>query len=184
MTLLCVGLAVWFGAHLFKRVFPETRQALGRAGMALVALLLWGAVVLMVIGYRSTYGAELYTLPGWVWHLNNLAMLIAVFLMGVGRAGGVIGSKIRHPMLTGAIIWAVAHLLVNGDVASVVLFGGMAIWALTEIIVINRAEGAWTPPARGRVANDMKVAVISLALYGAFAGVHYWLGYPVFGMAI
>ena len=88
----------------------------------------------------------------------------------------------RHPMLLGIVIWAVAHLLVNGDVASLVLFGGLGLWALAEMAVINRAEGPWSAPAEGPIVNDAKIAVLALVLYAAFAGVHYWLGYPVIAL--
>ena len=63
----------------------------------------------------------------------------------------------RHPQLTAVKIWAVAHLLVNGDLASLVLFGGLLAWAVVEVIVINRSE-VWVRPARpgekGRAAGD------------------------------
>ncbi len=88
----------------------------------------------------------------------------------------------RHPMLLGIVIWAVAHLLVNGDVASLVLFGGLGLWALAEMAIINRAEGPWSAPAEGPIVNDAKFAVLALVLYAAFAGVHYWLGYPVIAL--
>ncbi|PWE29272.1 hypothetical protein DDZ14_17975 [Maritimibacter sp. 55A14] len=181
MSLLVLGVLLWMAAHLFKRIAPGPRAALGNAGRGLVALGVLGSVVLMVIAYRGADYVALYTPPGWGVHLNNLLMLIAVFLLGVGKAGGVVGAKLRHPMLLGVVIWAIAHLLVNGDLASLILFAGLGLWAVIEMLTINAAEGPWTPPAKGPVAKDAKVAVIALVLYAAIAGVHYWMGYPVFG---
>lgn len=179
MIWLVLGVLIWIGAHLFKRILPKQRAALGKAGNALVAVLLLISVGLMIFGYRGAEEDQLYALPIWAWHLNNLMMLVAIFLMDVGRVEGLVRTKLRHPMLLGALIWAVAHLLVNGELASLVLFGGLGLWALLEMAVISRAEGPWQPPARGLIINDGKVAIIAAALYAAIAGIHYWLGYAV-----
>ena len=182
MTWMVLGLLLWVGAHFFKRVLPRQRAAMGKAGLGVVAVLVLAGIVLMVIGYGRADDRHLYALPFWAWHLNNLLMLAAIFLMDAGRAGGVVAAKLRHPMLSGVVVWAVAHLLVNGDLASLVLFGGLGLWALAEMAVINRAEGPWAAPAVGPIVNDAKVAVLALVLYAAFAGVHYWLGYQVIAL--
>ncbi|NQV84572.1 MAG: hypothetical protein HQ494_12200 [Rhodospirillales bacterium] len=182
MNLLVIGLLLWIGAHLFKRVLPGPRAAMGKAGRGVVAVLVLAGIVLMVIGFGSADKTNLYDLPAWAWHLNNLLMLVAIFLMDIGRAGGVVGAKVRHPMLSGVVVWVVAHLLVNGDVASIVLFGGLGLWAFSEMAVINRAEGPWSPPPKGPIVNDAKFAVLALVLFAAIAGVHYWLGYPVIAL--
>lgn len=182
MAWLILGVLLWVAAHLFKRVLPGVRASMGKAGRGAVALAIVAGIVLMVIGYRSAELEYLYDLPLWVWHLNNLLMLFAVFLMGAGQAKGVVAAKLRHPMLTGVVIWSVAHLLVNGDVPSVILFGGLGLWAIAEMLIINRAEGPWTPPAPGPIRKDLVVAAVSVVLYGLIAGVHYWLGRPVFGV--
>jgi uncharacterized membrane protein len=182
LTWLVLGLSLWIGAHLFKRVLPRQRAAMGKAGRGMVAVLVLAAIVLMVIGFRRADYTNLYALPVWVWHVNNLLMLVAIFLMDAGRAGGVVAANLRHPMLLGVVIWAVAHLLVNGDLASLVLFGGLGLWALAQMAVINRAEEPWSAPAKGPIVNDAKIAVLALVLYAAFVGVHYWLGYSVIAL--
>ena len=143
---------------------------MGDKGRGLVAVALLGAVVLMVIGYRAAELTPVYFPLEGVGHLTVLLMLVAVFMMGAGSAKGVVASKLRHPMLTGAVIWAVAHLLVNGDQASVLLFGSMALWALLEMQLISRAEGAWVRPEAGPVAKDVRVAVISVVIFAVIAG--------------
>lgn len=178
--ILFLGLVVWSGAHLFKRYAPATRARMGTAGRGVVALAIIGGIVLMTMGYRDAEEEHLYALPYWVWHLNYVLMLIAVFLTGVGNVKGVVRSQIRHPMLLGVIIWAVAHLLVNGDTASIMLFLGIAVWAVTEMIVINRAEGAWQRPERGSWSKDAIVAVVSVIIYAVIVSIHNWvLGYSV-----
>jgi uncharacterized membrane protein len=180
MTLLILGLVLWVAAHLFKRLAPGPRAALGDAGKGLVAVLLVISVGMMVIGYRAAAFTSVYTpLPG-MGHLNNTLMLISVFLFGVGGTKGTLYTRLRHPMLLGTLIWAVAHLLVNGDVASLVLFGVLGLWAIAEMLVIN-AAGPWDRPAEGRgLKGDAMNAVGTLVLFGVIAGVHIWLGHNPF----
>jgi uncharacterized membrane protein len=113
-------------------------------------------------------------------HLNNLAMLIAIFLYGVGGTKGTLYTRMRHPMLWGTVIWAASHLLVNGDLASVILFGGIGAWALVAMAAINRA-GPWARPVAGRgIKGDAMNLVGTLVIYGLIAGIHVWLGYNPF----
>lgn len=179
MTYLILGLSLWIGAHLFKRVLPRQREAMGKAGLGVVAVLVLAGIILMVIGYGDVEPEYLYDLPGWASYLNNFLMLLALFLMDVGRSKGIVRTKIRHPMLSAVVIWSVAHLLVNGDQKSLILFGSLGAWALLEMAVINRAEGAWIPPERGTIAKDAIMAVAAVVIFAAIVGVHYWLGYSV-----
>ena len=180
MTFLLLGVFLWIAAHLFKRVAPNARAAVGDKGPGLVATSLMLGIGLMIYGYRTGDFNPIYTpLPG-MGHLVNLTMIAAIFLQGAGDASGVTRSKIRHPMLTGMLVWSLSHLLVNGDSAAIVLFGGMAIWSVLEIVFINRAEGPWTPPERGPASKDIKLLLISLVLYAIFAAIHWWLGYNPF----
>jgi hypothetical protein len=104
-------------------------------------------------------------------------MLIAVFLVDLGYSRGVLRTKIRHPMLTAVKIWAFAHLLVNGDLASMVLFGGLMAWAVVSLILINRQEPAWVPPAPGPLRNDLIYGGIMLVVFGVIVFIHNWLGH-------
>lgn len=182
MTLLVIGLVLWVAAHLFKRVAPERREALGDKGKGLVALVLLGAVVLMVIGYRAADYTHLWARTGWSTPLNNIMMIFALYLTSPGPSKGALFHKMRHPMLTGVIVWSVAHLLVNGDLASLVLFGGLGLWAALEVVVINRAEGEWQPHPKGSLAKDGLFMGISVLLMGAIAALHALFGLSVFGV--
>ena len=73
-----------------------------------------------------------------------------------------------------------AHLLVNGDTPSFVLFGSMAVWALLSMALINRA-GPWVPPVAKPAKFEAMALVGAVLVYGAVAGLHTWLGYPTFG---
>ena len=185
MTLLIVGIAIWVLVHLFKRLSPSGRAALDTAlgqgpAKGVIALLLVVSVVLMVIGYRAEPYDPVYSPWPGMGHLNNLLMLLAVMLMGAGSSKGKLRAWLRHPMLTGVIVWSVAHLLVNGDLASVVLFGSMASWAVVEMLVINGSSGPYHRLEPGPIKGDIRLLVISLVLYAIIAGIHIWLGHNPF----
>ncbi len=182
MTLLVLGVVLWAAAHLFKRAAPGARagltDALGQGpAKGIVALVLLVSLVVMVIGYRAAPYVAVYTPPAWGIHVNNLAMLFAVGLVGAGHSRSRVRGWLRHPMLVGVIVWALAHLLVNGDVASLLLFGGLGIWAIVEMALINAQEPVWTRPAPGSAAGDVPLVLITLVLFGVIAAIHTWLGY-------
>ena len=180
MILLIAGVLLWVGAHFFKRLAPDARARLGDKGKGLVALALVLSVVLMVFGYRAAPYIDLWYPPVWLKHLNNLLMLLAFALFGNGAAKGTLSARIRHPQLTAVKIWAVAHLLVNGDLASVILFGGLLAWAVAEVIVINRSQ-PWDRPADVSVKGDLKALGIGVVLYALAVAVHIWAGVNPFG---
>jgi uncharacterized membrane protein len=182
MILLLLGLSLWMGAHLMKRVLPKQRGGLGKAGKPFVAITILFGLALMILGYRDAETDTLYVLPFWVWYLNNAMMFASLILLDAGRVNGVVRTKVRHPMLAGVIVWSAAHLLVNGDLPSILLFGGLGLWAVCEILIINRSEGAWIKPEAGRLINDGKLAVVALVLYAVIVAIHGWLGYTVFVM--
>jgi uncharacterized membrane protein len=181
VTLLVAGLLLWTFAHVFKRAFPETRARIDErlgAGPAkgAFATVLVLAVVLMVIGYRQAAFVSLYTPPAWTVHLNNLLMIVAVALFGAGKSKGRARSWFRHPMLLGVTVWGFAHLLVNGDIASLVLFGGLIAWANVNMQIINLREGPWQRPEPGPFSGDLRLLGITLVVYAIISAVHAWLG--------
>ncbi|MCP5085631.1 MAG: hypothetical protein GY952_02310 [Rhodobacteraceae bacterium] len=185
MKLLAIGLVFWVLLHFFKRLAPGLRASmqakLGEGpAKGVMSLLIIGSFVLMVLGYRAAPFEPVYTPIAGMGHLNNLLMVIAVVLMGAGSSKGRMRSMLRHPMLTGAIVWAAAHLLVNGDQASILLFGGVALWAVAEIGIISFAEGPWQRPEPGPVSGDVRLLVISAVLFVVVVAVHFWLGYSPF----
>lgn len=180
MTLIVLGLLLWVGAHWFKRLMPGPRAAIGDAAKAGVALVSLAGIVLMVIGYRSAELTPLWDFD-WAVHVNNLLMVIAIVLLGLGSSKSRLRGKMRHPMLTGALLWSVAHLLVNGDVPSLVLFGGLGLWAIGSMILINRAEPAPEPFSAGSVQGDIRLLVISAVLFVVIVLVHGWIGPSPFG---
>ncbi len=184
MFLLILGLTVWSLAHVFKRAAPGGRAALAErlgAGPSrgVMALLIAAGLVLIVLGYRAAPVVFVYAPPAWTVHLNNLLMLIAVLLFGAANSRSRIRGWLRNPMLTGVVIWAIAHLLVNGDLASLILFGWLGAWAVVTMVMIDASDG-WTAPAPGPVAVEIRLGVISLVVFGVIVAIHTWLGYPPF----
>ena len=175
-VLLILGVALWWAAHFFKRLMPEQRAAMGDAGKGVVALALVVSILLMVFGYRMTDFIYVWGPPVFMIHINNLLVLIAIYMMSPAGAKGRLLNKMRHPMLGGFKLWAFAHLLVNGDLASIVLFGGLLAWAVAEVIVINRSEPDWTPGEPGTYGKDAMFFVASIVLLGLIGYIHGLVG--------
>ena len=181
MIVLLLGLALWAVAHGVKIHAPQRRAALAaqigegpvKIGFALAIL---GAVALMVLGYQRAEFVNLWFPPAWTVHLNNLLMVIAVAIYIAGGIPGHVRHWVRHPQLVGVKTWAIAHLLVNGDLASVVLFGGLLAWAVVALIGLNKRDGKPAKPAPGGVKWDALHAGATLLVFGAVAWVHNWLG--------
>ncbi|WP_128515069.1 NnrU family protein [Tabrizicola thermarum] len=189
MTLIVLGLALWWGAHLWKRVAPGSRARMGDPGKGLVAVLVLAGVVLMVIGWRGSawLGIEpvetvfVWDPPRFLIHVNNLLMLFAFYLYAASGMKTRITRVIRHPQLTAVKTWAVAHLLVNGDLAAIVLFGGLLAWAVVEVILINRAEPRGRVPEPAPMGKEIGAVVGAVVVMGAVMLIHNWLGVAPWG---
>lgn len=182
MFQLPVGLAAFVLPHLWKRLAPASRARLGDPGKGIVAVLSIAGIWLMARGYGAWDDSPAVWFPAsWLTHLNNLLVLVGFYFF-VASGMGVWGARVnRHPQLTGVILWAVAHLLVNGDLASVVLFGGFLVWAVASILLVNRAVPQWSPPPRQPIGKEVTAVVVALALYVAVGYLHGWIGPWSFG---
>lgn len=185
MTLLILGVILWWITHTFPLVARPMRNRIA-AGMGegawkgVYALGTLAILAIIIIGYRQAEWSDVWIPPAWGVHLNNLLMLIAVALLGASHSKGNVKRFVRHPMLLAVIVWSIAHLLVNGDLASLVLFGGMGLWAIVAIFATNARDGAWIKPAPAPLKKDLILVAITLAAYAVFAGIHTLLGYPPF----
>ena len=149
MGLLIIGVLLWSAVHLYPSLFPDRRhqliERLGTKYQGIFALCIVFSIVLIVIGWRSTALTPVYEAPSWGRHLNMFTMFISIILLGAGSATGIsrIKQHLRHPMLIGLIVWGTGHLFANGDIRSVILFGGMVVWGLVSLFMISRNEGAF-----------------------------------------
>jgi uncharacterized membrane protein len=181
MTMLILGVLLWVLVHLFPSLMPGVRSHLiERLGegpyKGLFALGLVIAIVLMVFGWRSAVPELWYAPPLAGAPVVTFALvLIAFVLMGAGNAPTNIKCYLRHPMLTGVIVWGVAHLLANGDSRSIIVFGGLSIWAAIAIVAINRREAPWEKPDRVPVSKDVVLVVIGAVLTAVVGFFHEYL---------
>ena len=147
----------------------------------LFSLLLVASFVFIIIGWRSAEPSHIYLpLPGL--HKFALGLLgVAFLVMGASTRNSRLRLWIRHPQLTGVALWGISHLLLNGDSRSLILFGGMTLWSIIEIIAINKREGAWIkgePPSWGAEVITVAIAAVTIAL---IVTIHPWLsGVPVY----
>jgi uncharacterized membrane protein len=185
MTLLVLGILLFAAVHFIPSLAPALKASvIGRLGegpnKGLFSLLLLGAFALIIFGWRSAVPVSIYVPPAGL-HTFALGLLgVAFLLMVVSARNSRLRRLIRHPQLTGVALWGFAHLLLNGDNRSLVLFGGMAAWALIEILAINRRQGVWIQaeaPSWGAEVVTVGVAAITVAVV---VYIHPWLsGVPV-----
>lgn len=185
MALLLLGLLLFAGVHFIPSLAPGIKVAwvgkLGENGFkGVFSLLLLASFALMIFGWRSVTPQLLYV-PPLALHVPALGLVALGFLIMVAaNRNSRIRLLIRHPQLTGVALWGVAHLLLNGEDRSVILFGGLTVWAIGEIFAINRRDGAWIkepPPGWGaEVVTVLAAAVV----VGVLVAIHPWLaGVPV-----
>lgn len=183
MTLLIIGLLLWVAGHLWGRFLPDAYKQLGKAAYAVSAVVIVASVLAMIVGYRGADMIVLWDGPSFLKHINNLLMLLAfyVYFQTVTQPGTAwIMGNTRHPQLTGFKIWTVAHLLVNGDVASIVLFGGLLAWAVLEVILINK-QGEKFDRSKAPVKSPWIHLALVLVIFVLVAVAHTALGYSPFG---
>ncbi len=151
MILLISGLLLWSVVHLIPSIAPGLKESLQlKFGMKTYkigfTLLIVCSLLLIIFGWRNSE-------PQFLYQFNNSAHyfflglnIIAFILFGAAKYPTRIKRFVRHPQLTGVLLWATAHLLLNGDCRSVWLFGVLALWTILEMIFISKREGPWAKP--------------------------------------
>jgi uncharacterized membrane protein len=189
---MILGLVLLLGVHTFTTQ-RETRARLIAAwgeggykgGYALASLL---GLVLIVWGfahYRATGMIEIWTPPKSLKHLAVALMLPAVILVVAAYIRGRIYTALKHPMLAGVKLWAAAHLLANGDLGSIILFGSFLGWAVFDRISLKHRTDAGAPPIPvGGPGNDLIAIVVGIIAYLALAFAFHpvVIGVPVVGV--
>lgn len=187
MAWLITGLVLFLGVHSVSIVSPLGRRQLarqmGEAGYkGLYTLVSFVGLGLIVWGYGLAREAPvlLYTLPTGFRHLAALLMLPVFVLLLAAYLPGRIQRAAKHPMLLSVKLWALAHLLANGTLADVLLFGGFLVWAVADRISVKRRAAAGlmrsAPALPGSAANDTIALVGGLVLYAVIVlWLHGWL---------
>ncbi len=189
MVWLVFGLVIFLGVHSVRIVAPAWRDARIAAGgegafKGVYSILSAVGLVLIVWGYGKAWEAPvvLYDPPVWTRHIAALLMLfsfiaLAVYMLPAGRLKPIL----KHPMLLAVKIWALAHLIANGDLASVVLFGAFLLWAAADRVAAKRRGAA--APRPGPATMDIAAVAVGVVLYLLFVWrLHVWLiGVAPFG---
>src|SRR3954453_2912651 len=191
LLILIVGLVLFIGAHalttqrdLRARVIASAGEGGYKIGYSLVsavglALIVWGFA-----RYRATGWIDVWYPPVALRHIAVALMLPAVILVVASYIRGRIYTTLNHPMLAGVKLWAAAHLLANGDLGSVILFGSFLGWAVFDRISLKRRSDAGAPPIPvGGVSNDLIAIVVGIVAYLALAFAFHpvVIGVPVMG---
>lgn len=189
MTFLILGLVIFFGTHLFsayrsREPGKDIRVKMGQGPyMGLYSLVSLAGFVLIVWGYGAARPAPvLYVPPSYFAHINMGLMLFAmVFLAAAYLPTGHIKKAVKHPMLLAVKIWATGHLLANGELNSVLLFGSfLAYGVLDRIAVKKRGDNGPGPDVKANVMGDVGAVIVGL---GAYAVIAHWAHPILFGVS-
>jgi uncharacterized membrane protein len=191
LLVMILGLALFLGVHTLTTQRDVRAQVIALAGeggykigyslvsAAGLALIIWGFA-----HYRATGWIDVWTPPVAFRHIAVGLMLPAVILAVASYIRGRIYTTLKHPMLTGVKLWAAAHLIANGDLGSIILFGALLGWAVFDRISLKHRPDAGAPPIQvGGPANDLIAIAVGIVAYLAlgFAFHPVVIGVPVFG---
>ena len=179
MSILIAGLILFLGAHTFTTLRDARATLIARLGegpyKGLYSLVSAAGLVLIVWGfgrYRSAGYVPVWEPPQ---ALHSIAIVLMWFsfvsLAAAYSPLGRIKSALRHPMLVGVKTWALAHLLANGDLGSILLFAAFLAWAVYDRIAVKRRGDAGAP-ASGVMAGDAIAVAVGTAAYAAMWWLH------------
>ena len=191
LAVMISGLVLFLGVHALptqRKLRGGVIAALGEAGFkigfAVVSIL---GIVLIAWGfshYRATGWIDVWNPPTALRHVTVALMLAAVILVVAAYIRGHIYATLKHPMLAGVKLWAAAHLLANGDLGSIILFGSFLGWAVFDRISLKRRADTGGPPIPvGGWGNDMIAVAVGIIVYLALAFAFHpvVIGVPVVG---
>jgi uncharacterized membrane protein len=191
LLVMIAGLVLFLGAHtlttqrgLRARLISVTGEGGYKIGYALVSLAGLALIVWGFSHYRASGWIEIWSPPKALKHLNVALMLPAVILVVAAYLRGRIYTAVKHPMLAGVKLWAFGHLLANGDLGGIILFGSFLAWAVFDRISLKRRTDPGAPPIPvGGVTNDLIAIAVGIVAYLALAFAFHpvVIGVPVMG---
>jgi uncharacterized membrane protein len=195
LPLLIAGLALFIVLHVFVTQREARARVIARMGegpyKGVFSLLAVIALVLIAFGYsryRANGWIDIWDPPWWTRYVATPLMWLAFICVTAAYFPGRIKSTLKHPMLVGVKLWALAHLIANGDLGSIILFGSILLWSGYDRYSLKHRAAAeipsFTPPISGSTrANDLVAVVIGTIIFLAFGYVFHplWIGVPVFG---
>jgi uncharacterized membrane protein len=192
LAIMIIGLAVFLGSHTLVTLRPQRTALMARIGegpyKGLFALVSLVGILLIGYGfalYRANGYIDIWMPPRWTRHVTELLVWPAIIAILAAYIPSQIKRVLKHPMLVGVKLWAVAHLLSNGDLGSIILFGSILAWAVYDRISLKRRTDAPAPAVAtgGGYRNDFIVVVVGTLVYFVLGfWFHPWvIGVPVFG---
>jgi uncharacterized membrane protein len=192
LLVMILGLVLFLGVHtlttqreLRAGVIASTGEGTYKIGYALVSLLGLALIVWGFAHYRATGWIDVWTPPTAFKHITIALMLPAVILVVASYIRGRIYTALKHPMLAGVKLWAAAHLLANGDLGSIILFGSFLGWAVFDRISLKHRADTGAPPIPvGGPGNDLIAVAVGIVAYLALAFAFHpvVIGVPVVGV--
>lgn len=185
MMKLFLGMVLFFGVHSMSVVALPLRDRLAAKSewgwKGIYGLVSLAGLVLIALGYADTQlePTVLYTPPGWLYMVVPVLLLPTFVLFLAPYFPGRISFTLKHPQLVSVKLWALAHLLVNGTVADVLLFGVFLLWAVSVRISLKRRVPRAVPGAPPSGLNDLIVIILGLGVYALFV---FWLHQRWFGV--
>jgi uncharacterized membrane protein len=182
MEMLILGMIIFMMVHLtpsfvgLRRRLVEWRgETVYMIGYSFAATT---GLVLIILGKGRAGYIPVWNPPDWGYPLTQIAMLFALILLPAAYLPTNLKRMMRHPFLTGVALWALSHLLVNGDLASIILFAGFGAFAVFDMWSANR-RGASTSEHNPPIHRDLVLVAVGLVLYGIIIRVHpYLFGAP------
>ncbi|MDX0162938.1 NnrU family protein [Sinorhizobium meliloti] len=178
MAILVLGIIIFLGMHLVRVVAPGFRAGIidsrGKGTwMGLYTIVSLVGLCLIIYGFSQARGETgmLYDPPTFLGHIALLLMLVAFIVLAAGfLPAGRIAVALKHPQVLSIKIWALAHLLANGETSSVLLFGSFLAWAVILRISLKRREraGEKVLPVFKSARNDVLAVVIGLVAFVLF----------------
>jgi uncharacterized membrane protein len=189
-AILILGLAVFIGAHVFVTRRGERAALIARMGEGTykIAFSVVSIIAVVLIGwgfalYRATGWVDIWYPPAWTRHVTVALMWFAIVFAVAAYIPGNIKRVLKHPLLVGVKTWAFAHLLANGDLGSIILFGAILGWAVYDRISLKHRTDAGAPSIPiGGWKNDLAAIVVGTLVYLALGFVFHPLviGVPAF----
>jgi len=190
LAIMILGLAVFIGSHVFVTLRPHRAALIARLGegayKGLFALASLVGIVLIGYGfarYRAEGWIDIWYPPPWTRHVTEALVWPAIILIVAAYIPGHIRRTLKHPMLVGVKLWALAHLIANGDLGSIILFGSILLWAGYDRFALKRRKDMGAPTNPSGYRNDFIAVVAGTLVYFALGfWFHPWvIGKPVFG---
>ena len=185
MYLIISGILIFTFGHMFKRLVPAGRnfvdQKLGeKLSKKLMSLILFIGFFLVTIGYyQKEFDIYFFIAPTWLTAITHALMLVSVALLSVGHRifghASRLQQHIKHPMLTAAVVWCVAHLLINGTLMAFILFGSIGVWAAIQIYLLQKNK-VKIERHQGSLIGDLILLGFVAFIYIIIVMIHLFLG--------